>query len=178
MKFAIVVLAAALAPAWAQEIKLPSNIEALADKADEAVTVTMDKSMLRLAAKFLNSKDGEDAEARQLIAGLDSIYVRSFEFSHEGAYNMSDVDSLRNQLRGPAWGRLVGVRSKNGENVDVYFKDAGQGKLGGIFVVDAEPKELTIVHIAGTLDPEKIADLSGDFGIPSLETFETHREAQ
>ena len=178
MKIAMLALAAAMLPACAQDIKLPVNLDALADKADEAVTVTMDKSMLKLAGKFLNDKDGDDADVRKVLAGLESIYVRSFQFSHEGQYNMADVEGLRSQLQGPAWGRLVGVRSKHNENVDVYFKDGGNGQLGGIVVIAAEPKELTIVHIIGTLDPEKLADLGGEFGIPRLERSSTWRKAQ
>jgi hypothetical protein len=178
MRIATIVIAAAILPAWAQELKMPVNLDALADKADSAVTVTMDKSMLQLASRFLHDKDGDEADVRKLIAGLDSIYVRSFEFRSEGAYSMADVDAVRNQLQSPAWGRLVGVRSKHGENVDVYFKDGGNGHLGGIVVIAAEPRELTIVNIIGTLDPEKLADLGGEFGIPRLEGSKTHREAR
>jgi hypothetical protein len=58
MKIATIALAAALLPAWAQEIKMPVNLDALADKADDAVTVTLDKSMLQLAGKFIG--DGDD----------------------------------------------------------------------------------------------------------------------
>jgi hypothetical protein len=178
MKIAMIALAAAMLPAWAQEIKLPVNLDALADKADEAVTVTMDKSMLQLAARFLKDKDDEEADVRKLIAGLDGIYVRSFVFKHEGEYDMADIEALRSQLPSLAWGRLVGVRSKHGENVDVYFKDGGNGQLGGIVVIDAEPLELTIVNISGTLDPERLMDLGGEFGIPRFERSRTHKEAR
>lgn len=174
MKIATIALAAALFPAWAQEIKLP-NLDALAEKADESVVVTLDKSMLRLAGRFLDDKDNDEARARKLIAGLDAVYVRSFEFSQEGQYSMADVEAVRSQLQSPAWGRLVGVRSKHGENVDVYFKDAPNGQVGGIVVIDAEPRELTIVTISGNLDPEKLVGLGGEFGIPRLEAFETRR---
>jgi len=178
MKIAMIAFAAALLPAWAQEIKLPVNLDALTNKADEAVSVTMDKSMLQFAGKFLNDKDDDEADVRKLIEGLDGIYVRSFQFKNENEYNMADIESVRSQLQGPAWGRLVGVRSKHGDNVDVYFKDAGNGHLGGIVVIAAEPRELTIVNIIGTLDPEKLADLGGEFGIPRLENSRTHREAR
>ena len=47
-----------------------------------------------------------------------------------------------------------------------------------ILVIAAEPKELTIVNILGTLDPEKLADLSGEFGIPKFERSKTRREAR
>jgi hypothetical protein len=178
MKLATIALAAAMLPAWAQEIKMPVNLDALADKADDAVTVTLDKSMLQLAGKFMGDKDGDGDDVRKLLSGLDSIYVRSFEFKHEGEYSMADVEAVRNQLQSPAWGRLVGVRSKHGENVDVYFKDGGNGHLGGIVVIAAEPKELTIVNIIGTLDPEKLADLGGEFGIPRFEKTKIYKEAR
>lgn len=172
------VFAAGLLPAWGQDLQLPVNLDALADKARDAVTVTMDKSMLQFAAKFIKDKDGDDAEVRKLMAGLDGIYVRSFEFDHEGEYSAADVEALRSQLKSPTWGRLVGVRSKRGDNVDVYFKDAGNSRLGGIVVICAEPRELTIVHISGNLDPEKLAELGGEFGIPRLEGSHIHREAR
>jgi hypothetical protein len=178
MKIAIIALAAAMLPAWAQEIKMPVDLDALAGKADDSVTVTLDKSMLQFAGKFVGDKDDDSADVRKVLAGLESIYVRSFQFSHEGEYSTADVESVRTQLRSPAWGRLVGVRSKSGSNVDVYFKDGGNGRLGGIVVIAAEPKELTIVNIIGTLDPDKLAELGGQFGIPRLEKLKTHREAR
>jgi len=174
MKLAVIAFVF-LAPAWAQEIKFPVNLDALAEKAASSTVVTLDKSMLRFAGKFINDHDGDADEFRRLVAGLDNVYVRSFEFDHEGEYSAADVESIRSQLKSPAWGRLVGVRSKHGENVDVYFKDAGNSMLGGIVVIDAEPRELTIVALTGTIDPEHIADLGGEFGIPRLEAGETRR---
>jgi len=178
MKIATITLAAAMLPAWAQEIKLPVNLEALSGKAEETVSVSMDKSMLQLAGRFLHDKDDDQADIRKLLAGLDGIYVRSFQFSQEGEYSMADVEAVRSQLQSPAWGRLVGVRSKHGDHVDVYFKDGGSGRLGGIVVIAAEPRELTIVNILGTLDPEKLVDLGGEFGIPRFESSKTRREAR
>lgn len=178
MRIATIALAAAVLPAWAQEIKMPVNLDALAEKAEESVVVTMDKSMLKLAGKFLKDEDNE-ADVRRLISGLEGIYVRNFEFSKEGEYSRADVEAVRAQLQGPAWGRIVGVRSKRRDgDVDVYFKDAGNGQLGGIVVICAEPRELTIVNIVGTLDPEKLVDLGGEFGIPRLEASKIRREAR
>ena len=171
-------LAAAMLPAWAQEIKLPVNLDALEQKAEESVSVTMDKSMLKLAGKFLKDDDDE-AEVRRLLSGLDGIYVRSFEFGKDGEYSKADVEAVRSQLQGPAWGRIVGVRSKRRDgDVDVYFKDAGNGQIGGIVVIAAEPRELTIVNISGTLDPDKLAELGGEFGIPRLETSKARKVAR
>lgn len=179
MKITTIALACTLLPALAQEIKMPVNLDALAGKARDAVTVTLDKSMLQFAARFLHDGDSDEAGVRKLIAGLDGIYVKSFQFDHEGEYNMTDVDALRAQLKAPAWGRLVGVRSRHDGDVDVYFKTEANGTVGGMVVIAAEPRELTIVNINGALDPEHLVDLSGEFGIPRLErAHRHHREDQ
>jgi hypothetical protein len=170
MKIVAILLAAAAMPLWAQEIKLPANLEKLAAKADQTVDVTLDGSMLKLAGRFISGQGEDAAKTRKALSGLESITVRSFEFSSEGQYEMADVDAVRAQLKGPQWSRIVGVTSKReGDNADVYFKDAGNGNLGGIVVLCAEPRSLTIVNIAGNLDPSQLADLGGQFGIPKLD---------
>jgi hypothetical protein len=155
--------------AGAQEIKLPPGIEKLADKADEVVDVTLDANMLGMAAKFLNEGSHDEATAKKLVSGLKGVYVRSFEFSKEGEYSMADVDSIRAQYQPPVWSRMVGVRSKkSGEHTDVFIKQSN-GSIAGLAVIAAEPKELTIVHISGNIDPEQLQQLGGQFGIPKVD---------
>ena len=81
MKIAAIALAAAVLPLWAQEIKFPVNLDRLAEKAEDSVVVTLDKSMLKLTSRFL---DKEDDEVKKLIANLDGIYVRCFKFASDG----------------------------------------------------------------------------------------------
>ena len=109
MRIAIVMVAAVLSSAWAQEIKLPPAFDKLAAKAQETVDVTLDSNMLQLAGKFLSDKDADQAKAKQIVAGLKGITVRTFEFAKEGEYSMADMDALREQLKAPAWSRIVGV---------------------------------------------------------------------
>jgi len=162
--------AAVLMPLAAQEIKLPANLERLAAKAEESVDVTLSGSMLRLAAKFISDKDSDTTNVRKLIAGLDGIYVRSFSFAREGEYNAADVDALRAQVQSPGWSKIVGVTSRRtGDDVDVYFKISAGDKLGGIVIIAAEPRELTFVSIAGTIDPDQLVELSGEFHIPRIQ---------
>jgi len=170
MKIGIAVLAAAaLAPLWAQEMRLPANLEALSIKAEESVEVTLDGSMLRLAAKWLPDQ-GEDAKAKKLLAGIQGIYVRSYRFAAEGAYDKSDVDAVRNQFRAPDWSRIVGARCKgHGGEADVFVKADANGTIGAIVVIATEPRELTVVNFVGTLDPGQISDLGGRFHIPVLD---------
>lgn len=162
----------ALAGIEAQEIKLPANLEKLSGKAEESVEVTLNSAMLRLVAKFDN--DGDAAASRRLLNSLDSVYVRSFQFAWDDDYDRRDVEELRAQFRGPGWFRVVGVRSKKAfddsdGDVDVYFKDGGNGKLAGIAIISAEPREFTYVQVSGNLQPEQLADLGGQFHIPHLD---------
>src|SRR5580692_7972754 len=107
----------ALAPLCAQELKLPANLDRLAEKASEVVDVTMDSNLLQLASRFLSDKNADDAKVKKLVSGLRGIYVKSFEFEKPGEYQESDIEPLRTQLHTPAWSRIVGVRSrKSGDN--------------------------------------------------------------
>src|ERR1700684_2762833 len=100
-----------------QELKIPANLDRLAAKASEVVDVTMDANLLQLASRFLSDKDADESHVKKIIAGLKSIYVRSFEFKKPGNYQEADIEPVRAQLHTPAWSRIVGVRSqKSAEN--------------------------------------------------------------
>jgi hypothetical protein len=176
MRYVFVLLGLAVLPLTAQDIKLPASLDQLTAKAAETVDVTLDSSMLKLAGRFLSDKKSDEAQAKKLLGGLKGIYVRSYEFENAGEYSMADVESVRSQLRGPGWSRIVGVRSKkDGENAEVYVKNSGD-QIGGLVVIATEPKELTIVNIVGTIDPEQLSDLGGQFGIPKVEVEKKARK--
>jgi hypothetical protein len=165
----------ALAPLGAQEIKLPASLDRLAAKASEVVDVTMDANLLQFASRFLSDKNADDAQVKKLIGGLKGIYVRSFEFEKAGEYQDSDIEPVRAQLRSPAWSRIVGVRSrKSGENSEVYLKTES-GKIGGLTILVTEPKELTLVSIEGSIDPDQLNQLGGHFGIPKIDSDSQHK---
>jgi hypothetical protein len=157
------------APLLAQDIKFPPGLEKLADRATEVIDVTLDASMLQLASRFLSNRDADQAKVKRLVGGLKGVYVRSYQFEKAGEYQESDIEGVRSQLRGPGWSRIVGVRSKKqGDNAEVYVRNEG-GQIAGLTVVAADPKELTIVNIVGTINPEDLADLGGNFGIPQMD---------
>ncbi len=168
MKTAVIAFIA-LMPLAAQDIKMPASLDRLAEKASEVVDVTMDSSLLQMASKFLSDKDADEAKAKKIVNGLKGIYVKSFEFDKAGEYDITDIEALRSQLRSPVWSRIVGVKNKNkGENAEVYLKNEN-GKISGLTVIVTEPKQLTIVNIVGTIDPEELSELGGHFGIPKID---------
>lgn len=157
---------AALAlPAIVAAQDIPLNMfTALAPKASEAVEVNLDNNMLQMAARFLSSKNADEAKVKDLVTGLKGIYVRSFKFEKAGEYSNADVEKIRAQLKG--WNEVVSVRGSK-ENTGIYLKTDGQ-KIQGLVVLAAEPMELTVVNIVGTIQPDQLKDLSGKFGVPDL----------
>jgi hypothetical protein len=163
----LTLLAATLAMvAAAQMLKMPPALEALGRLASETVDVTMDASMIRFAERFLSDRDPDQAKAKRILRGLNAIYVKTFEFSNERAYAASDLEAVREQLRGPGWSRMVQARDGR-ENVEVFTR-IRSGEVDGMVVLAAEPKELTIVQIDGPIRPEDLASLSGRAGLPRL----------
>lgn len=153
------------------QLKIP-EFAGLADKAAESVIITLDPSLLRLAARFLDPADPQDAAAREAIAGIKGIYVRSYKFDADFAYPKADVDLVRKQLGAPGWQRLVEVRSsKEQQNVDIYLL-VEQEKANGLAIIASQPREFTIVNIVGSIDMRKLHELEGQFGIPKLEIEE------
>lgn len=164
-------LAFIASPAWAQTAKLNiSRLEPLAKKAAEVVDVNLDGPLLQLAGKFMDQdEDPDDAEAREIIKNLKGVYVKSFEFDEPGAYSPADIEAIRSQLQAPVWSRIVGVQSKrDGENDEIYLMTGSGGKIEGMAIIAAEPKELTIVNIVGPIDIDKLSALEGRMGIPDL----------
>lgn len=168
MRSAAILLMASL-PVLAQDFRIPESVERLATKATETVDVSLDGALLHLAGRFLSDKKPDEAQAKQVLSGLKGVYVRNFEFDKEGEYTWEDLEAIRSQLRGPGWSKIVGVTSKRDkEHTEVWLKTE-EGHAGGIVVVAAEPKELTVVYINGTIDMEKLAELGGKFGIPKID---------
>lgn len=155
-------------PGVAQAGKLElKNLDKLADKAAEVNDVTLDGSLLQFAVTIMKKSDDPDAaQVVELIKDLKGIYVKNFEFDSPGQYSQADVEAIRSQLTGPGWQRIVTSYSKrNGERDEVYLLKDGN-KINGITVLVAEARELTVVNIVGAIDPEKLGELRGHFGIP------------
>lgn len=167
MKRSILVALCALAlPLAAQQFQF--HLEHLAAKASDSVDVSLNGSTLQFAAKFLDGSDPDEARVKKLIASIDGIYIRSFEFKTAGAYSQADLDNVRNQLKGPEWSRIVEVKSaEDGENAEVWVRTVDK-KINGVAILSAEPKELTVANIMGNVDLDSLAELSGHFGLPKL----------
>jgi len=147
----------------------PAQLEKdLAARAANVTEVTLGKNMLDFAAKFMDGNDKDQAAAKQLIEGLDGIYVRNYEFDKEGEYSMDQIDKLRQAFETPEWSPLVHTReSKGNETTDVMVKLVN-GEPHGMFILSAEPKELSIVLILGPIRMDQLGMLKGLGGMGAL----------
>jgi hypothetical protein len=156
------------APAQAQNARLQiDHLDRLFPKAAETVDVRIDGALLLMASKFLRSDKADEAAVKEIVQALKGVYVKGVEFDKEGEYTEADVEAVRQQLAAPGWDRIVGVRSKrDGENVEVFLMINNDAVIEGIGVLISDPKQIMVVNVVGPLDPDKINNLRGQFGIP------------
>lgn len=152
----------------AQPIKWPASFEKLAQKATEVADVTLEGSTLKLASKFLSGDEPDQARIKSTISRLEGIYVKSFEFEKAGEYTAADLQEIRSQINPAEWKKIVSVRSKgDGENVEIFVREK-EGKNQGFLILSAEPQELTVVQILGSLTLDDLAGMEGEMGIPNI----------
>jgi Domain of unknown function (DUF4252) len=145
------------------------GLDRLAPKATDTVNVEVDGFLIKLASKILSDKDPDEKTVKEIISGLRGVYVRSYEFGKEGEYTDADIAPVREQLRAPAWTRLVGVRSHDGgdDRAEIYVA-TDAGRVQGMTIIVAEAREITVINIVGDIDVDKLKRLEGSLGIPRI----------
>jgi hypothetical protein len=165
----VIFCAAVTGAAWGQALDL-SGLDKLEAKAKEVNNVTLDQNLLKLAGGFLSDKDKNQQAVKTLVDGLKAVYVRNFEFSDKGQYSMADVEPIRKQIHVLGWSRIVESKQKNDDGtvgeIDEVYINTGAG--GGLAIISAEPKELSVVYIDGVLKLEDLQKLHG-LGVPDIE---------
>ena len=152
-------LAFALTPAWGQAVEFDFDFfDALAAKAKNKTEVTLSGDLLKTALSLAKSTNKDKDVPEISLDGLVQVVVRSFEFDTEGAYQDSDLEPLRRQVgAGTGWSRIVDAQ-ENGDHSEIYVLSQG-GQFGGLLIIAAEKKELTVVHVQGTLQLAELASL-------------------
>jgi hypothetical protein len=139
----LLIVTLALAPAWGQALDF--NLDAVAAKAKEKAEVTLEGPLLEQAMK--NAPD----KLKDKVGNLSRVVVRHYEFDKPGQFAESDLDNVRKVVSSsPGWARIINVKEEK-ESVEIYMQSQG-GKTSGFLLIAAEQKELTVVHIVGTID--------------------------
>jgi len=147
----------------AQDAKLQlSNLDKLSNKAARVTDVTLDGALLQFAVNMIQKIDAEDEDVAQLqsiIKNLKGIYIKSFEFDDASQYSKADVDGIRSQLTSPRWSKIVqSIEKRRNEYDEIYVLKNGD-KVGGVVILVAEARELTVVNLVGEVPMDKVASL-------------------
>lgn len=165
-------------PADVTRVKLQMEaLDRLAARADKAVDVTVDESLLGLVSgMFRDSKDPDKVKVREALAGIRGVYVRVYEFAADGQWGETDIADIRRQVGEPGWSRVVNISSrKDGQKVEVFLR-ALPGQVGGLLVLASQPRELMVINMVGNVDLHKLASLQGQIGIPELDIYGGDRD--
>jgi hypothetical protein len=154
--------------AAAQPIPINLDWDALAAKAIEKVEVNVSPDMLQLGAKFLGQAKPGEKNMSEMLADLKGVWIRSLKFAKEGEYSQDEVQKFVSKVTASGFSPVVNV-TKSGQKAETAAVLIRQenGKITGTVIVAGEPKELTVVQILGSIDPQKLAGL-GVPGIPKM----------
>ena len=156
-----------LAIAQAGKLVIPDFAD-LAKKATQTVDITLDSDMLKSATGMLGGSGGHKGGGGNLsnvVDGLKAITVRSFTFDKPDMYSEQEVAGVLAQVDAPGWKKIISVREK-GEHVEIHMRENSAD--GGLLIVAEQPKELTIVNLAGKINLDQLRQLQGHMGVPSM----------
>ena len=152
--FAILMLFATAASAQQLDLK---SIDKLADKAKSKTEINLDESMLKSASAALDDKKADEGIAKKAIAKAKGFFLRSFEFDDKNTFKIEDLKPILDQLKAPNW-KLV-LRNKEDNELTEIWMHVTNGETDGMFLISAEPTELTVIHGIGVSDVSELSAL-------------------
>jgi hypothetical protein len=146
----------------------PPALHQLSTQAAIKNSFTFDHNMLVAASNLLADSD---AQTKQAIAKIDGVSVHVLRFGQAGIPDEAAVDSIRQAYHLRGWKHLVSTSGSGGpihDNVtDVWLVLDGVNVKGGVVLAET-PRSLTLLTIAGNINPVDIMHLRGKFGIPNF----------
>jgi hypothetical protein len=140
------------------ELALPSF--PTAGQGAQSVDVAVGSFPLWLASTVMPENDPKTAQAKHILQGLKLVKVRSYTLGPGSPSPEAQIAELRRQLSAPGWSTLVQTHDRNkGEDVNIYLAQDGQ-VVHGLAVLAVSRREITIVNVVGTINPEDVAALT------------------
>jgi hypothetical protein len=144
----------------------PPALAALSSQAAVKNSFTLDRNLLAAAAGILPD---DDSDVKQTIAKLDGLGVHMLRFGPDGIPDQAAIDAIRAAYHQTGWKHLVASSATNAalhdNTTDIWLLLDGVNVRGAV-VMEVTPRSLTLVTIAGKLNPVDLLRLRGRFGIP------------
>jgi hypothetical protein len=127
---------------------------------------TFDRNLLGLTDSFFS---GTDAETRRIVAGLNSITVRTFHARDYARYDPGALAMIDGQYRAAGWKHLVNANGKGSATItDLWLHYTG-ANINGLTVLNRGDRNMTVISVDCTLRPLDLLHLGGHFGIPKVD---------
>ena len=130
---------------------------------------TLDRNLLNAAAAMV--PDSEESD-RRVIRKLDGVSVHTMRFGDPGIPDEGAVDAIRAAYHLRGWKHVVSSSRSGGpihnQTTDVWVVMDGVNLRGAVILAET-PKSLTLVTVAGDLNPVDLLHLRGHFGIPRFD---------
>ena len=147
----------------------PPALERLNAQAALKESFTLDRNLLAVAAGMVPDSEPED---RQVIRKLDGVSVHLLRFGQAGIPDEGEVASIRDAYHLRGWKHLVTTTESGGPvrngTTDVWVVLDGVNVRGAVVLAET-PRSLTLITVAGNLDPVDLLHLRGHFGIPRFD---------
>jgi len=146
----------------------PPALEQLKAQAAVKSSFTLDRNLLNAAAGMLPDSEAAD---RQVIRKLDGVSVHAMRFGEAGIPDEGAVDSIRAAYHLRGWKHLVTTKSSgpvHSDTTDLWVVLDGVNVRGAVILAET-PRSLTLVTVAGNLNPVDLLHLRGHFGIPRFD---------
>jgi len=147
----------------------PPALAQLNAQAATKSSFTLDRALLGAAASLIPDSE---RETRQTIRKLDGLSVHLLRFGAAGIPDETEVEALRQTYHLRGWKHLVTTTRAGGPvqsgTTDAWLVLDGITVRGGVVLVETS-RNLTLVTVAGNLNPEDLLHLQGHFGIPRFD---------
>jgi hypothetical protein len=132
----------------------------------EFVEINISGDLISLATRVVEKQEPELA---QLLNGIHRVRVNVIGLDDENRPELQKrVESVRKDLDGKGWERLVTVRQQ-AQDVSVYLKMRNKDTVEGLVVVVMEEnKQAVFVNVAGNIRPEQLSQLGDRLHIDAL----------
>ncbi len=153
----------------------PPAMAALSGMAAVRESFTLDRDMLKIAAGALPDSE---VPTRQAIGKLDGVSVHLLRFGAAGVPDEGAVNAIRDAYHLRGWKHLVTTSEKGGPvhsgMTDVWMVMDGMNLRGAVILAETA-KSVTLVTVAGNLNPIDLLHLRGHFGIPKFDSDDANK---
>lgn len=147
----------------------PPALAQLSAAAAVKSSFTLDRNMLAAAAALVPDSEAQD---RAVLRKLDGVSVHTMRFGNAGIPDESAVAAIRDAYHLRGWKHLVSSTNSgspvHSDTTDVWVVMDGVSVRGAVVLAET-PRSVTLVTVAGNLNPVDILHLRGHFGIPRFD---------